>query len=283
MREISPNILIETGYAGVTLGAFSFPHGLIQIDAPFLVNDIRSWQSTLQNLGGGVDRLLINLDAHTDRLLGVRRMESTGVGHADLARALKSRPAVFKGHSCVSGDEWELYDDLGSIRWSPPALTFTDELTIYWGDTPLVLENRPGPGKGSIWVDFPEQHIVFLGDAVMPDQPPFLENADLEAWLDLLNVLNKAKYREYIFISSRCGLVRHEDIRQQFSILKKVKRKLNSLAKRQAPISETQKCVPALLENFDIPTNRKELYYRRMHWGLSQYYKKKLLTLDRVE
>jgi glyoxylase-like metal-dependent hydrolase (beta-lactamase superfamily II) len=278
MQEIAPNVFIETGYAGVTLGALSFPHGLIQIDAPILAENIRSWQSTLMNLGGGVDRLLINLDAHTDRLLGVRSMESTVIAHADITKAFKSRPAIFKGHSFVTGGEWELYDNLGNIRWAHPALTFTDELTINWNDTPLVLKNRPGPCKGSIWADLPQQRIIFLGDAVMPDQPPFLENANLDTWLETLAILSKAKFREYIFISSRCGLVHHEDIHRQITILKKVRRKLNSLAKRKATLSETQKCIPSLLENFEIPKDRKELYYHRMLWGLSQYYKKNYLT-----
>ena len=64
-----------------TLGAINAPHGLILIDAPLKLDDTRLWRSTLLNLGGGIDRLLINLDAHPDRTLGVRSMECTVVGH----------------------------------------------------------------------------------------------------------------------------------------------------------------------------------------------------------
>ena len=72
MQELAPHVYIETGYAGVTLGAINWAHGLILIDAPFRAEDTRSWRSNLLNLGGGVDRLLVNLDAHFDRTLGAR-------------------------------------------------------------------------------------------------------------------------------------------------------------------------------------------------------------------
>jgi hypothetical protein len=63
MQEITPQVYIETGYAGVTLGAINWPHGLILIDSPFRADDARSWRSSLLNMGGGVERMIINLDA----------------------------------------------------------------------------------------------------------------------------------------------------------------------------------------------------------------------------
>ena len=62
MQELAENIYIEDEYAGVTLGAINLPHGLIQIDAPPSPEDSRTWRATLLNLGGGVERVLVNLD-----------------------------------------------------------------------------------------------------------------------------------------------------------------------------------------------------------------------------
>lgn len=136
MQEIAPHIFIETGFPGVTLGAINWAHGLVLIDAPFRIEDTRSWRSTLLNLGGGVDRLLVNLDAHFDRTLGTRAMECSVAGHEKLAQVFRNRPISFKTQGTETGAEWEQYNGLGSIRWAPPEITFTQQLDIFWEESP---------------------------------------------------------------------------------------------------------------------------------------------------
>ena len=136
MQELAQHVYIETAYAGVTLGAINWSHGLILIDCPFRAEDVRSWRSALLNLGGGVDRLLINLDAHLDRTLGTRSMDCTVLGHDKMAGVFRNRPVTFKAQGSETGAEWELYNGLGSIRWAPPEITFTDQMVIHWDNNP---------------------------------------------------------------------------------------------------------------------------------------------------
>lgn len=163
MHEIAPNIYYETSYAGVTLGAINWPHGLILLDAPFRPEDARSWRSALLNLGGGVDRMLINLDAHPDRTLGARSMDCTIVGHDKMAGVFRNRPVSFKSQSGSSGADWEAYNGLGTIRWAPPDLTFSEQMEIHWNQSPLLLEYHPGSATGSIWAVLPEEQVVLRG------------------------------------------------------------------------------------------------------------------------
>ena len=100
MQEIAPHVYIEPGYAGVTLGAINWPHGLILLDSPFRQEDTRSWRSALLNLGSGAERMLVNLDAHFDRTLGTRAMDCTVVGHEKMAQAFRNRPVTFKTQAC---------------------------------------------------------------------------------------------------------------------------------------------------------------------------------------
>ena len=110
MQEIVPNVYIETGYAGVTLGAINWPHGLVLIDAPFRPEDTRSWRSALLNLGGGVDRVLVQLDAHPDRTLGataariVKRLPLTDLrAHASSAPVIPpTSPTAIPVHAGTS-------------------------------------------------------------------------------------------------------------------------------------------------------------------------------------
>jgi len=272
MQEIAPHVNIETSYAGVTLAAINWPHGLILIDSPFRPDDTRSWRSSLLNLGGGVDRLMINLDGHFDRTLGARAMDCTVLGHEKMAQVFRNRPVTFKVQSAETGAEWELYNGMGSIRWAPPEITFTQQMTIHWDSSPLVLEYHPGPSVGAIWAILPEEHIVFLGDAILPEQPPFLANADVPAWIDTLQELNSPAYQDYLLVGGRGGMIPQDQIHKQIGYLNKVNQLLEPLAERKAAPEETEKLIPALLKGISIPDDRETQYYQRLHWGLHQYY-----------
>jgi len=272
MQEIAPQVYIENTYPGVTLGAISLKHGVILIDAPFRSEDIRSWRSALLSMGGGVDRMLVNLDAHPDRLLGTRSMECTVVSHDEMAQAYQSRALAIKFQSGETGAEWERYDNLGSIRWTLPEITFTDVLNIHWDDEPILLENCPGPSIGSIRVHIPHQRILFLGDLVTPGQPPFLALADLTTWVNSLKELLTPPYQDYILISGRGGLVRIDHVRRQIVFLEKVGEKLDKLAASRADTNEIETLIPDLLAEFKVPHDREQQYYMRLSWGLARYY-----------
>jgi glyoxylase-like metal-dependent hydrolase (beta-lactamase superfamily II) len=272
MQELANHVYIETGYPGVTLGAINWAHGLVLIDAPFRPEDARSWRSALLNLGGGVDRLLVNLDAHFDRTLGVRAMDCTVVGHEKMAEIFRNRPVTFKTQGTETGAEWELYNGLGSIRWVPPEITFTERLLIHWDESPLSLESHPGPSTGAIWAVLPEQRIAFVGDALVPDQPPYLASANLPAWLNTLRPLLTPAYQDYLLISGRGGPVAHQQVRRQIAHLEKLNGMLEELAQQKAPAAETAGLLTPLMKDFDIPVQREMQYRQRMQYGVYHYY-----------
>jgi glyoxylase-like metal-dependent hydrolase (beta-lactamase superfamily II) len=272
MQELAHHVYIETSYAGVALGAINWSHGLVLIDAPFRAEDARSWRSALLNLGGGVDRLLVNLDAHFDRTLGVRAMDCTVVGHDKMAEVFRNRPVSFKTQGNETGAEWELYNGLGSIRWVPPEITFNERLLIHWDENPLSLEFHPGPSTGAIWAVLPEQRIAFVGDALVPDQPPFLISASLPAWINTLKPLLTPAYQDYLLISGRSGPVAHQQVRRQIAYLEKMHQMLEKMASQKAPAGETEGLVSALLKDFEILPQRELQYRQRLQYGLYHYY-----------
>ncbi len=272
MQEIAPHVYIENGYPGVTLGAVNWPHGLILIDAPFLPDDIRSWRSGLLNLGGGVDRMLVNLDAQYDRTLGTRLVECTVAGHEAMAEVFKTRPVTFKPQTAETGADWELYNGIGTVRWLAPEITFRHRLEIHWDGNPIVLESHPGPSNGSIWVVLPHERIIFLGDAILPNQPPFLANADIPAWLETLHLLLTPEYRNFLLVSGRGGLIATDQIRVQMKFLEKTAQQLEKLAEKKAPAEETEKLAINLMKSFNPPKGLTEHYERRLKWGLHHYY-----------
>jgi len=143
MQEITKNIYIEDQFLGVTLGVIVTPRGLIQIDAPPSPEDARSWRASLMSLGGGIERVLVNMDAHPDRTLGARSMDCTVIAHEKTALIFRTRPSTFKAQGEETGADWEAIPGLGSVRWAPPEISFLDQMTLHWAASPVFLEHRP--------------------------------------------------------------------------------------------------------------------------------------------
>ena len=271
MQEISEKVFVENSFLGVTLGAINFTHGLLLIDAPPRPEDVRSWRASLLNLGGSVDRLLVNLDAHVDRTLGVRAMECTVVAQDKTAQVFRNRPTAFKAQDTETGADWELVNNLGSIRWAPPEITFTNRMLIHWDDQPGILEHHPGPQAGAVWVVLPKSRVAFIGDLVTPHQPPFLALADLPGWIEALELLLSPEYNGYLLVSGRTGLVTVDDVRTQLDFSKALRANLDILTDQKAPPEATEGLIPELLAYMDFPQQRQEQFTKRLRWGLYYY------------
>ena len=270
MEEISSSIYYENSFSGVTLGAILLPQGTILLDAPLRAEEGRSWRSTLNSLGASPNRVLVNLDAHPDRTLGARGMDCTIIAHQKTALVFRSRPSVFKGQNSESGSEWEAYDEAVGTRWAVPDLTFTEHLLIHWGPYPVILEQHPGPMPGAIWVILPEEKIIFVGDAVLANQPPFLAHADIEEWFESLDYLQN-NYKDFMIISGRGGLIPSQYIREQQHLLKHIQRGIDKITKLTDLANITEKMIPSILNELDYPEFMEEQYIQRLRHGLAQY------------
>jgi glyoxylase-like metal-dependent hydrolase (beta-lactamase superfamily II) len=282
MRQIAPGIYIEDAFAGVTLGALILPHGTIMVDAPLRAEDARTWRASITNLSIGSNRLLVNLDAHLDRTLGSRALDSTIVAHQTTAQVFRNRPSVFKGHSADSGSEWEVSNDVFGTRWAIPDITFSDRLLFQWGGPQVILEHHPGPTLGSIWVLIHSANVIFVGDTILNDQPPFLASADLPAWIESLELL-QSSYQEYTIISGRGGSKGKNGIQSQLKILKQILHGLEKLSKKDAPPEMTEGLIAELISGMSLPGNRRKHYIQRLRHGLYYYYSQHYQSIESLE
>ena len=272
MDAIAENVYIEDRYLGVTLGVIVQPRGLVQIDAPPSPEDGRIWRASLMGMGGGPERVLVNLDAHPDRTLGARAMDCTVIAHEKTAQAFRNRPNTFKAQGDETGANWEAIPGLGSVRWAPPEISFLEKMTLYWGDTPILLESCPGPASGAIWVILPEEKVVFVGDAVTKSQPPFLAHASLPEWIESLKRLQEPEYKGFTIVSSRGGVVTPQLVRSHVDILKRLHDKVEKLGGKKSPAAAIDKLAEQLLKDFKAPAARQKQYAHRLRYGLNHYY-----------
>jgi cyclase len=284
MHQIVRGIFYDDTYLGVTLGGLVYAQGAILIDAPLRAEDSRSWRMALANQRSGANRLLVNLDAHPDRTLGARALDCTIVAHQKAAQVFRNRPTIFKGQTVETGAEWEAYPDAVGLRWANPDLTFTETMSLFWGGPEVILQHRAGPSSGSIWVVVPNDKVVFVGDLVTPEQPPFLAYADMNEWIENLEVL-LTEFKDYVVVSGRGGPVTTKAIRTQQQFLKAVVKQTDRLARRNASPEETEDAVPGLLNELalNVDADMHDKYTHRLTYGLAQYYIRRFRPSNSLE
>jgi glyoxylase-like metal-dependent hydrolase (beta-lactamase superfamily II) len=277
MRQIERGIFYEDAYLGVTVGALSYSHGVILIDAPLRAEDARSWRAALINQRGGTNRLLINLDSHPDRTLGARAMDCTVVAHQKAAQVFRNRSTIFKGQSVPAGAVWETYSEAIGLRWASPDVTFTEHMSLHWGGPEVRLEHQPGPTPGSIWISIPDAGVVFVGDTVVLNQPPFLAYADLNVWTQGLKLLTN-QYKDFRVIAGRGGLAAQEEIVSLQSTFSQIIEQFDRLARSGAPPEATQELIPEFLSKYRFPAEMRDLYSTRLKVGLYQSFVRRYRT-----
>jgi glyoxylase-like metal-dependent hydrolase (beta-lactamase superfamily II) len=273
MKEITTDILIETDYEGVTVGAIRTSAGVVMVDTPINPKDASTWRTTCTRTVAGSDRLLVLLDEHFDRVSGATNIKCPVIVHDKTSQAVSARPSSKNQSPNGAGMAWKTNPEPTTSRWVHAEITFTANMAINWGDDPILLEYHPGPSKGSTWVVVPYKQVAFIGDTITPGQPPFLANADIEAWLVSLHELQLARFKDYILISGRGSLATIDDIKDLEHFLKKTARKLEKLSSSKAKAVDAEALGEELLEDFS-PKNKHEadLFKNRLTTGIVQYY-----------
>jgi glyoxylase-like metal-dependent hydrolase (beta-lactamase superfamily II) len=274
MKEISENVVIDASLSGVTVGVIKTPKGVIFIDSPLTPKDVQSWRTTAMKNDSGPSRVHILLDEHFDRTACAVPIKSPVFAHEKTSKAIQSRPTTFRFPASDTGSEWELYPEIGPMQWINPEITFTQSMKLELDDDIVVeLDYHPGPSKGAIWVGMPYQKIVFIGDAVIVEEPPFLENADIDLWLETLELLKSDTYKDYTIISGRSGVIERNDIQEQIKFLNFVQKRLEKFSIKAIDAGQVEKLAASLLETFPTKTKRIQEHYKaRLKWGINQYY-----------
>ncbi|RLD04528.1 MAG: hypothetical protein DRI56_11140 [Chloroflexota bacterium] len=276
MHEVKPGIYYTDNYPGITVGAISLPHGIIFIDTPLHPEAGYTWKSNFLDDNKDFNyKLLVYLDAHPDRTIGVKAFKDYPIiAHKKTAASIRERPVIFRGELPKSGSEWEKHSETSGLRWIIPQMTFTKKIAFHWGGAATLLEHHPGPRPGASWVIVPNHKVAFVGDAVLHNNPPFLAHADIPQWLETLNILRGPDFEGFTIISSRGGPVSPAIINEQYKNLEYLLKRTEKLAKKNAPPEAVSDLASAVLNNFTTITGDDDFYLQRLRYGLYQYYMK---------
>ena len=271
MEEIANNIYIETTYPGVVIAALRLKQGMLLVDAPFRVEDSRAWQAQLVQLRGGTKRYLIMLDTHIDRTLGIHTMNTPVLGHENAVRILNARSTTARGQDIDAGADWEPYELPPSIRWAELDLSYEKDLLIYWDEAPVIVSHQSGAHLAGSWVRCETEKIVFVGDSVVLDQPPFLAWSDIDRWLVELGWLRSDQFKDYQIVSGRNGLVTIDDVEKMADYLQQIQSVITEIADSDQRGEEIAAAASDLLNKLTFNQDLRALYQNRLVWGMQQY------------
>ncbi len=277
MKEISGNVLIETSLSGVTVSVIKTPKGVVFIDSPLTPKDVQSWRTVAMKNNGGHNRVQVLLDEHFDRTTCSLPIKIPVIAHNSTSKSIQNRPSNFRLPPSNTGSTWELYPEIGPMQWIIPEISFTSTMNLEWDDGIARLEHHPGPSKGGIWVIISHQKIVFVGDAVLVKEPPYLENANIERWIENLELLRSTTYKDFKIISGRNGIVESGDIQEQIKLLNQIKKRLDRYATKGMDSTQTEKIVASFIDNFPTRTKKmREHFESRLRWGIQQYFNRNI-------
>ena len=275
MKQITNKIHIEDQLPGVTVGVIALQHGLILVDAPPSIDDGRAWRASLMNLSSGIERVLVNLDSHYDRTLGARAMDCPIIAHEKVTEAFRTRPSSVKTQGEETGADWESLPGIGNVRWSPPEISFTGKMAVQWNDTPVHIESHDGPSTGACWAIVPTEQVVFVGDLVTKNQPPFFSGANIADWLASLQILQDT-YKGFKVVGGRGGVASANDVAHTADVLHHIQGELAKVNAKQNTNELTEKLTQHVLGMYSVTNKNKKQYELRLQYGLKQYLLKHL-------
>ena len=271
MVEIAENVFIEESYPRVVLGIIKLDQGTVAIDSPFLIEDVQFWRAKFRHLGSGMESLLLLLDPHIDRTLMAQAMETDVIVHENAAAILSNRSVSSKSNELEIGPDWTHTELPQGVRFIKPHFTFSKNVIIHWGKDPLMISHMSGAHLAGSWLIYDAQKVVFIGDSVVIDQPPFLAKADLQNWLKDLEWLLSDRFEGYQIVSGRNGVIQRDSVEKMKAFLVETKGRIDELTNQETPLSGVSDLSSQLLKKMSFDTDKRDRYFLRLTRGLEQY------------
>lgn len=270
MREIVRGVFLQEAYPGVRLGAVVSDGAALLVDSPLRIEDGREWLAEVGSRGR--PRFMVLLDDHPDRVYGARGFDLSLIAQTQAREAIAAWPDPVRSTTHLQGAEADRLKRVSGLSRAIPHVGFEHELELKLGSQTIEIRHRPGPRPGSAWVVLPWARVVFVGDTVWAHEPPYLGEAQLEAWLEALAELRSSAFARFKIVSARDGLVRREAIVAMAGFLRKVAHRMERLQDREEEEEAAGRLAPQLVRGYRLPAARREQALLRLRTGLERLY-----------
>jgi cyclase len=272
IREISPNVFIETEFHGANVAFIPTGEGVILIDTPMLPDQAREWLSEIQRRTSERIIYIINTDHHRAHVIGNQHFPTaTVIAHEHAWKEMKSYGDSFRTRLInmyrdripEAVAEWKQH--LNIIK---PEITFTGRTVLFKGDKEIHLIPVGGHTPATSVVYMPNEKLLFTGDVVITDRPPFLSQGNTKEWLQALTYLRKLRYD--VLIPGHGEPTGKEATENMSRYLRMVRRKVRSAYRSGLPKADAARSLSHLIRYWPIPPEEKPKADRRFKSGLGR-------------
>ncbi len=272
IREIAPNIFVETEFHGANVAFVITGEGVLLIDTPMLPKDARFWLSEIKKRTDQPITYIINTDHHRAHIIGNQYFSTaTVIAHEHAWKEMKSYGDSFRTRLLnmysnripEAVEEWKQH-----LRIISPEITFMGRTVLFRGDKEIHLIPVGGHTPATTVVYFPNEKLLFTGDAVITDRPPFLSQGDTRQWLQALTYLRKLDYDT--LIPGHGEPTGKEATNKMSEYLRMVRRKVRSAYRAGLPKADTARSLSHLIYYWPIPPSEKPKADRRFKSGLGR-------------
>jgi cyclase len=272
IREIAPKVYVETEYHGANVAFVATGEGVILIDTPMLPRDARHWLCEIQRRTEERILYIVNTDHHRAHVIGNQHFPmATVIAHENAWREMKSYGDSFRMRLLNmyreripdAAAEWRQ-----TLEIVKPQVTFTGRTALYKGKTELHLIAVGGHTPATAVVFMPNEKLLFAGDVVVTNRPPFLSQGNTKEWLEALTLLRKLRYD--VLIPGHGELAGKEATDRMSEYLRLVRRKVRSAYQAGLPKADTARSLAHLIRYWPVPPFEKPKADRRFKSGLGR-------------
>jgi cyclase len=276
MDKLTSHVYVESGYRGCTVGAILTPQGVVCVDTPLLPADARSWRAQIATLTNLPIIYTIYTDGHRDRVLGQQWLGGLVVAHEATWEKLRSYGDAMRQqvveflshhHAIEAAEELARHLQLGL-----PSLTVSDggSLTLHLGKPQIIIRPVGGATPGSVWVELPDQAVVFTGDLVTTNTHPFMSEAYTARWLERLSELRDPSYFAAKLVPGRGSGYKLSDTQKTVDYLTEMRQRVREMMTERRGKFDPAELLPEFIDRFPIPDDEHERVHRRIRTGLEK-------------
>jgi cyclase len=272
IREITPGIFVETEYHGANVGFVVTGEGVILIDTPMLPKQARHWRKQIEARTKQKILYIVNTDHHRAHIIGNQHFPTaTVIAHEAAWKEIKSYGDSFRTRLLnmyrdrmpEAVEEWK-----ANLEIVKPEITFTQRAVLYRGDKEIHVIPMGGHTPATSVIYFPREGLLFAGDLVVTNRPPFLSQGDTKEWLEALTRLRKMRYD--LLIPGHGELTGKEATEKMSDYLRMVRRKVRSAYRAGMGKAETARSLSHLIHYWPIPAFEKPKADRRFKSSLGR-------------
>lgn len=207
MRKIYENIYMHTTSDGLNVGCVVDKDGGVSIDLPLGVDETLQWRSEIGRLTQKPLRMIIFTSADRVNSEALKAL-APNLGAFGLPAIIQDS-GFNQLYASLEASQPRMLEPLSPIQLREravlPDMTYSDAATYTLGqENPIHIDitsvNRFAPGSSIVTVR--DSNIYFTGWLVAGNEPPTLQRANIDAWLQALATLRRNRKLKFIVPAS---------------------------------------------------------------------------------